>query len=348
MKKLYIFFSATVISIALLGFVSTANFASAYIIEDLNFQNEGDIVVGPGKTEVLLSPGDNYTREILISNRSGAKKLFTIKVEDFRGSEDPGATVEFLGTEKGPYSLKDYVKPEIGEIILNHGQRLRLPVTISIPQDAEPGGLYGAVMISASNIDEGDAKIEKDTVGTKMKIITRIASLLFVKIKGDVFQEGVLKGFETSKDFYEKGPIPFKLLFENTGNIHLSPYGAIEVKNILGAKVGEAQVDPWFVMPKSERTREIKWNSNFLFGRYTALLTLNRGYDDIIDTKEFSFWVIPWKIVLIGIIGLILLLWLFIWLVTHLEFKKKRDNNANIPPQSPNIPPPVLQNPSIK
>ena len=346
MKKLYILFFLA--SFAVVRFAFSVNSASAYIIEDLNFQNEGDIVMGPGKTEVLLSPGDTFTKEILISNRSGVKKLFTIGVEDFRGSEDPGATVEFLGAEKGPYSLKDYVKPEIGEIILSHGQRLRLPVIISVPQNAEPGGLYGAVMISASNLEEGSAKIEKDTVGTKMRIITRIAALFFVRVKGDVFEEGALKDLKTSKDFYEKGPILFKILFENTGNVHLSPYGAVEVKNILGAKVGEAQVDPWFVMPKSIRTREIKWNSNFLFGRYTAILTLNRGYSDIVDNKEFSFWVIPWKIVLIGIIGLILVMWLFIWLATHLEFKKKRDNKTNIPPQLPNIPPSAPQNPSIK
>ena len=296
---------------------------SAYIIEDLNFQNEGDIVVGPGKTEVLLSPGDNYTKEILISNRSGEKKLFTIEVEDFRGSEDPGATVEFLGTEKGPYSLKDYVKPEIGEIILSHGQRLRLPVSISIPQNAEPGGLYGAVMISASNLDEGGAKIEKDTVGTKMIIITRVASLFFVRVKGEVIEAGALKDFKINKDFYEKGPISFNILSENSGNVHLSPYGVIEVKNILGAKVGEAQVDPWFTMPKSERTREIKWNASFLFGKYTAKISLNRGYKDIIDTASFSFWVIPWRIILIVSIGLILLIWLLVWVASHFELKKK-------------------------
>ena len=210
MKKLYILFF--VISLVVIWSVFSVNFALAYIVEDLDFQDEGDIVIGPGKTEVLLSPGDNYTKEILITNRSGEKKLFTIAVEDFQGSEDPGATVEFLGTERGPYSLKDYVRPEIEEIILSHGQRLRLPVVISIPQNAEPGGLYGAVMISASNLDKSGAKIEKNTAGAQMKIITRVASLFFVIVKGDVLEGGILKEFKTGKNFYEKGPVSFKIL----------------------------------------------------------------------------------------------------------------------------------------
>ena len=339
MKKLRILFF--VIAFAAVWFAVPANFALAYIIEDLDFKNEGDIVVGPGKTEVLLSPGDNYTKEILITNRSGEKKIFNIKVEDFRGSTDPGATVEFLGAEKGPYSLKDYVKPEIEEIILSHGQRLRLPVNISIPQDAEPDGLYGAVMISASNLDEGGAKIEKDTAGTEMKIITRIASLFFVRVKGDVFEAGALKDFRTTKSFYEKGPVSFKILSENKGNIHLSPYGIIEVKNIFGIKVGEAQIDPWFVMPKSERTREIKWNTSFLFGRYTAQISLNRGYKDIIDSKSFSFWVIPWRLLSIILIGLILVIWFFIWILSHIQWKGKPSNPV---PQS-NFNPPIIPSP---
>jgi len=322
MKKLYILFFA--IFLVTICSVFSANNALAYIVEDLDFQDEGDIVVGPGKTEVLLSPGDSYTKEILITNRSGEKKLFTIAVEDFQGSEDPGATVEFLGTERGPYSLKDYVRPEIEEIILSHGQRLRLPVVINIPQNAEPGGLYGSVMISAKNLDDGGTKVENDMAAAKMKIITRVASLFFVTVKGDVLQGGILKDFKTGKNFYEKGPVSFKMLSENTGNIHLSPYGIIEIKNLLGAKVGEAKIDPWFVMPKSMRTREIKWNTSFLFGRYTAQISLNRGYKDIIDTADFSFWVIPWRIVLIVGIGLILLICLLVWIASHFELKKKR------------------------
>ncbi len=320
-------------------FASGARFASAYIIEELNFSNEGDIVVGPGKTEVWLDPGTEYTREIIVSNRSGAEKIINISVEDFQGSIDPNATIEFMGAEKGPYSLKDYVKPEINEIILEHGQRLRLPVVISVPSTAEPGGLYGAVMVSASNIKEETGEVQEGTAAGKVEIITRVASLFFVRIKGEVVEEGALQDFKTNKNFYEKGPVTFKVLSENTGNVHLAPYGTIDIKNLLGAQIGQVEIDPWFVMPKSVRTREVKWNTNFLFGKYTAALTLNRGYKDIVDTMQFSFWVIPWKLVLIITIALILVVLLFIWFVSHFELKKKGDKSSNVPPKMPNVPP---------
>ena len=283
-------------------------------------------MVGPGKTEIWLEPGSEYTKEIIVSNRSGEEKMINISVEDFQGSMDPEGTIEFLGLEKGPYSLLDYVKPEIEEIVLSHGQRLRLPVEISVPQDAEPGGLYGAVMVSASNIEAKGDQAETGTAKGELEIITRVASLFFIRVKGDVFEESSLRDFKTGKNFYEKGPVSLKIIVENTGNVHLSPYGTIDIKNILGTQVGQIELDPWFAMPKSIRTREVKWNAPFLFGRYTAVLTLNRGYKNIIDIKSFSFWVIPWRIVLIAIIALILLVCLLIWFFSHFEFKKKTTN----------------------
>jgi hypothetical protein len=314
------------------------DFVSAYTIENLNIQNQGDIVVGPGKTEVLMSPGDTYTKEMLITNRSGLEKIIDISVEDFQGTNDPNETLQFLGDKKGPYSLKDFVKPEITHINLKNGQRLRLPVVISIPASAAPGGLYGAAMVSASNIEEADASVQDNSAASKVRVITRIASLFFVRIKGDVFNEGSLKDFRTEKTFYESGPVNFQILSENKGSVYLSPYGTIEIKNILGQKIDERQVDPWFVLPGSTRERIIKWNSDFLFGRYTAKLTMNRGYNDIIDEKTLAFWVIPWKIISIILIGLILIIWFFVWILSHIQWKKDK----TIPP------PPVPESPEQK
>jgi hypothetical protein len=322
MKNSKILFFSTLL-ITAYTFVGV-NFASAYTVEKLNIQNEGDIVVGPGKTEILLSPGENYVKEMLITNRSGVKKIIDISIEDFQGTNDPNETIQFLGDRAGPYSLKDYVNPELSHIILENGQRLRLPVTISVPATAAPGGLYGAVMVSASNIEEENAQVQNNTAASKVKVITRIASLFFVRVKGDVIENGSLKSFITGKGFYESGPVTFQITSENNGSVYLSPYGMIEIKNVLGQKISEREVDPWFVLPGAVRQRDLLWNSNFLFGRYTATLLMNRGYQDIVDSKSFSFWVIPWKIISIILIGIILVIWFFIWVASHFELKRPK------------------------
>jgi hypothetical protein len=335
-KKLFLL---TFLTTAICFFAFT-NYVNAYVIEDLHLADQGTIIVGPGKTEVLLNPGDTYNFEFAVTNVSGMTKIIKLTTEDASGSSDPTEGMRFLGEEKGPYSIKDFIKPEISEVTLLTGQRLRVPVSIVVPEDAEPGGLYGALMAAAYNIDEY-GKPEIGAATGQVNIITRVASLLFVKVSGTAIEAGFLKDFYADKNFYEKGPVDFKILYENTGNVHVNPYGIVEVKDMLGRLVDSREVEPWFVMPKSDRIRNIKWNSSFLVGKYTAILSLNRGYQDIVDTKTISFWVIPWKLLLIGAIGLILVIWFFVWIFSHIEWKKKP--SKQIPP--PEVPPMNPPNP---
>jgi hypothetical protein len=121
--------------------------------------------------------------------------------------------------------------------------------------------------------------------------------------------DGSLLEFSTknAERFFTSGPISLLTTFENTGSVHLNPYGEIRVTNILGEEVGMSIIDPWFVLPNALRTREIVWDRPFLFGRYTFTLSLNRGYDDIIDESQVVVWVIPWQVP-VGIVTLLLLM----------------------------------------
>ena len=256
----------------------------AYTIQDLPaLESKNDFILGPGKTELFLEPGESADRELYITNRLGQDMSFKIEVEDFAGSRDISETIILLGNQRGPYSLKDYIKPEATEFTLKNKQRVILPVTIVIPKDAEPGGLYGTILVSTSPAASGGKETGAGASTGGAVTITRLGTLMFVRIKGDVKEEGFLKSFSAKgKKIFERGPIYFDLVFENNGNVHLNPYGALEIKNLFGSKVGEIIVDPWFAMPDSLRLREVNWNKSFLFGRYTAEAKINRGYGDII------------------------------------------------------------------
>lgn len=304
--------------------MAAASSVSAYSIEDLDLQKKGDIILGPGKAEFRVDPGESRSQELMITNRAGGDRAFKVEVVDFKGSTEPGEVIDFSPEEKTPYSLKDYLHLEMEEFVLSHGERIRLEVSLEIPEDVEPGGLYGAVMVSASETDSGTAGAEEGKAKGQMRIISRLASLFFVRVKGEALEQGRLLEFKALKSFYEKGPVHFSILFGNEGNVHLSPYGFIEIKNIFGKTVKKIKVDPWFVMPDSLRTREIEWSGErLLFGRYTAKLSLNRGYKNMVDYGNFSFWVIPWKIVGGVVLVLILISWFIVWIGGRFEIRKK-------------------------
>ena len=275
-----------------------------------NVPNVGDYVVGPGKEELLVDPGQTITREIKVTNRFGKDKKFQIVLEDFQGSKDGKTPLELLGLTRGPYSLRDYIKPEVMEFKLQHGDRITIPVKITIPKDAVPGGLYGALIVSTKD-DPNDPEIDPGKSQNSINIESRIAILYFIRVKGPANEDGRLKDFSSSHHFYLKGPIDMTYVFENSGNVYLDPKGFIEIKNMYGSMVGRIDIPPYYVLPNALRINNVSFDKGLMMGRYTAKITLDQGYLDkkaSPDTKTIAFWVIPWKIILGFIVGLIIIL----------------------------------------
>lgn len=284
----------------------------------------GDFVIGPGKVEVEVAPGQTVTEYISVSNRISDGRKFELAVEDIVGSGGSDAVI-LLGNDIGPYSVKNFISFPEDSFVIGLGQRARIPVTITIPENVSPGGYYGSVLVSTVKVTAAEALENTPDGGAATPIIARVGTLVFITVPGETETDGELKEVITTSDswWYESGPVNFGLVYQNKGNRHLNPYGELRITNMLGEEVGFVELDPWFVLPKAIRTREVEWTREFLLGRYTATAQINRGYDDIIDTQSVTFWVLPWKIV----VGVFLTVFIIFFAVRTFfrtfEFKRK-------------------------
>jgi hypothetical protein len=307
--------------------VTPAPVPAAYTLGALpDNKSYSDFVVGPGKIELNLNPGDTRTVEITIANRLGTPRVFNVSEEDFTGSNDLNQPVVLLGDDRGPYSAKDVIHIPLSSVDIPHAEKAFIPVTVSIPANAQPGGLYGSVVVSVtSNPPSGTPPIGASTATNP--VITRLAVLFFIRIAGPVSAEGQLSQFSLSGKktiLWNSDPVSFDMVYKNTGSIYLVPSGSISVTNMLGSPVAEIAVDPWFAMPASLRFREVTWAPPFLFGRYTAHAVINRGYASTSDQADLVFWVIPWKIILSVLIVLFIVIFGIRWIVTRFKFKIAR------------------------
>ncbi|MFA5021735.1 MAG: hypothetical protein WC508_01470, partial [Patescibacteria group bacterium] len=161
---------------------------------------------------------------------------------------------------------------------------------------------------------------------------SKVGTLVLLKVNGDLKESGQVLEFKTQpqNNYFFGLPINFLVRFSNTGNIHLIPEGKIELKNWFG------QIETFYlnegknnVLPNSTRRFEIVWGKNFegnfwqnfwsglnqdfrhlAFGKYTANLELNYGTEQKQTIqKQFSFWIIPWRLIaaLLIFIGLIII-----------------------------------------
>lgn len=291
-----------------------AGIASAVTIEKANGELANDFVLMPAKIEVSLDPGGSVQKDITVVNRTSESKKFTITTEDFTGSNDPSQPTVLLGDKTGPYSLKDFIKPEVSTFTLNSGEKITFFITIDIPKDAEPGGLYGTVLVTSMSGNDA------------VPLISRLGGLLFVRVNGDAKESGKLEKFRTIEDktvFTNGSPKGFALYYKNDGSVHTNPYGYIEVKNMLGVAVDRLEVVPYFAMPQSLRFREIVWERSLLWGKYKATAFINRGYGDIVDELSLEFWVLPWKNMALGLGGIFIVIFLLRWVFGNYSVIRK-------------------------
>lgn len=298
---------------------------AAYEIVNIDAGTQRDFVVGPGKQEITLDPGQTVTVNMTVANRLGVKKTFSIDMEDISGSRDLDRPAVLLDNAVGPYSLKSYLHIPEYSVTLENGQRATVPVTITVPNDSEPGGLYGSVVVGVVS-DPTAQDLESGRSSGANQLITRIGTLFFVRINGDVNEDGKVSDFylKGNQKVLTSGPVTFDILYDNKGNVHQNPVGNIHVSNIFGADVGVIEVDPWFALPNSLRLREVVWDAPFLMGRYVATANIYPGYGEATSTLSVVFWVLPWKIILSILVALIVIIFGLRLLFSKVSIKIKR------------------------
>lgn len=281
--------------------------ASGYTVEKHDDAVTGQFVISPTKVELEMKPGESASRDIMVANRTGSTVTIEFSMEDFEGSTDPSQATVFLGEEDSSWGARKWLEPEISSIVLKQGETVTFRTKVNVPSNAEPGGHYAALFAFSTYETE-------DAAGTAINITSRVGTLFLIRVAGTVVEQGNLSKPEVSR-FSEYGPIDIGLVFNNEGNVHLKPSGRVIITNILGQAVAEIPVPEWVVLPESSRRNVVKWDSHYLFGRYTARAEIAYGPDGTPIIASTTFWVIPWKIVLAIALGIGLLIAFVSWLV---------------------------------
>jgi hypothetical protein len=108
----------------------------------------------------------------------------------------------------------------------------------------------------------------------------------------------------------ENGPVPFRVRLKNQSNHFTTPQGSIAIKNIFGKTIGQIKLSPVNILANTTRLHNSLWKEDFLFGHYTATLTIKLSDKEQSLIKKTSFFFFPFRIlfILITIFFVILLI----------------------------------------
>lgn len=286
------------------------------ISEQSGVEVRGDFQVGPTRFVLEMDPGETRTVEVQLTSREGEPRNYSINIEDFSVSDDGTDNIQFYGNGAGPFSAKPWITPAVENFGLKHGERAFIPVKISIPNDASVGDHYSVVIF------QRDLKQSEEQKGG-FNLIARIGALLLITVKGDLIKEGSMEGFSVGRPIYWSLPAQFSIIYKNTGTVHLTPSGRIEVKNIFGIPVDDIDVKDWYVLRNSVRKREIIWQPKFALGYYSATLHLASAGQADETVQTVRFWIIPALPVLIALFAIFLVSFIVQAFFSHFEIKKK-------------------------
>lgn len=282
--------------------------------------------VSPVRVELTVAPGSSEKTTITAINPTSGDINANVVVNDFEAATDESGQpkVIFQADQSAPgNSFKSLVGGDLGSVSIPAGGSVQIPVTITVPDNASPGGYYGAVRLEPS--------VESDK---NVNLSASVGTLFLVTVPGDLNESLELVEFTAAKDgsagrFFIGGGDKIQIItrLKNTGNIHVKPFGRIQIE-----KNGEVVEQYEFnntepkanVLPDSTRKFVDEVNYSNFFGKYTITANLGYGSAGNLITAKNTFWVVPVWLVVVAVAVLILLV-----VGAFLLYRKLRQNRKH-------------------
>lgn len=289
------------------------------------------LTVSPARFEVAGDPGTTLSGEIELFNEQEGTRTFYVSFENFEPKGDSGAP-HFVGAKEG---LATWLQAD-QTVTVAFGERVLVPFSIAIPENAEPGGYFAAIFFG-SQPPEG-------TGGGEVTIGGKIGVLVLLRVTGEVAEGGGLTSFAArdNQRVFTSLPIAFEYRLTNEGGDRVVPRGEIKIKNSvrLTSATLLANENDGSVLPGSTRKFHVTWGSeqdpgdeaetgqgffaaamrqlrDFHFGWYTARMDLSWGETNQTAAAAYHFLVIPWQL-----LSLLLIVLLALWFVGKTGLKR--------------------------
>ena len=274
--------------------------------------------ITPVRTDIEIQPGESKTIQTTVTNMTDDAITVSPIQNDFVAGDEWGAPALILDADEyaPTHSLKRFMAP-LSDVTIPAKQAQTIDVTITVPQDAQAGGYFGAVRFAPASPEEGG----------QVNLSASAASLILLTVPGDLVEDLSLTDFNITQDgkagafFSTANNIQAAVRFQNKGNVQVSPIGKVSVKQ--GDKVVYEtdfnNNDPKdMILPDSARRWDVPINKIGSFGKYTVVSTFTYGQKNQTIEVEKSFWVVPTIVIIATIItvllivGIIIVIWVFL------------------------------------
>jgi hypothetical protein len=322
-----------------------------------NSTNGSLLTTSPISVDLSAKPGTSVSTTLQVENNSTQAETINVSLEKFKAAGENGQATIYKPSATDN-SMK-WVHFSETSIQAEPNVWNQVTVTINVPSSAHLGYYY-AVLFEPQTATAVKGKATVKSANAIFMLLNTSAE------SGNEMRRLIVSSFTSQKSIYEYLPTTFTVTVQNTGNIYLAPQGDVFISRTKNGKPiatlpinsGQGNILPntnrqfdasWadgfpvfqtkkingqvVSNSKGQPIQQLEWNtssslSKFRFGKYYAYLAIvyNNGTTDITQNAVISFWVIPWKLILLVILVIVALaaLWKLIKHSTKAAIKKIR------------------------
>lgn len=286
--------------------------------------------ISPVRSELTIEKGKSQVLTVTIENPTNVATVAKPIVNDFVASDNETGEPRLILDENAPAPKNDFKKlvGSIPDVELGPKAKKDVPVTISVPSDANAGGYYGAIRFAPTVLGQ------QSNVG----LTASVGTIVLVRVPGNLTERLDLVQLSASqnnkaKSFFTSGDVSVLLRLKNSGDIHVQPFGKVLVKNTFGKIVYQYEVNNTQprnnILPDSIRRFDDSVKAKNLLGRYTieANIGYTQGSGDLITAKA-SFWYVPVWAMAVFVLILLAIVGLVYWLLKRRDNRKQHKTKA--------------------
>lgn len=213
------------------------------------------IVMSPASNRFHIDAGETVHKTFTIINDGTVDLHFKVYANPYSVSNKtylPNYDAKPVNAD-----LYTWVTFEKDDWHLNPGESVEIPYTLSVPQDAAPGGHYSVIFAETEVNNQDGGQIQRQK---------RVGAIQYTTVRGEYVTSG--KDIGARIDWLQLGgTIQASLSVDNTGNADFVTETLLKIENIFGSKVYEDK-KPYIVLPKTTRDIPLNWENGASIGLY--------------------------------------------------------------------------------
>lgn len=254
------------------------------------------VEIAPAQIELTLEPGADSDQTIGVRNHDSAPIELQVFVRDFELTAEGGFEMREPGD--ATYSGGRWLDFPVATIRLEADETKLFDYSIHVPEDAESGGHYAAIVFEG-----GSAGSDPAGGDTQVVIVGQVVAEVLITVPGPITRTLVVDSLEVPRIAFGAGADYADVTVRNTGNVHLTPNGYVQIWGGVPAGSFDQEFGQFTMLPGASRHFRIPLQDLPWLGKMRAKTELQYGpsigvFDQSVEATA-DYIVVSWKTILI-------------------------------------------------